>query len=159
MASMWLNFCLFFFFAFGWTFTRLQILRIRRNGFIGTVCDSVEPLSPVRAAHWLLLSLGEFTSSFSGSSSDSTHYNMSTLHCSGAWALDPSCSDWHACLPHWPRHCVSHILFKCLVCVIHRSCFCAMAIMLLVLQKATWQCMTKTGKTRPIVPGNYTVNY
>jgi len=85
-----------------------------------------------RAAHWLLLSLGEFTSSFSGSSSDSTHFSMRTLHCSGAWALGPSCSDWQACLPHWPRQCVSHILFKCLVCVIHRSSFCAMAIMLLV---------------------------
>lgn len=89
-------------------------------------------LEPLFSAHWLFLSLGEFTSSFSGSSSDSTHYNMSTLHCSGAWALCPSCSDWQACLPHWPRQCVSHILFKCLVCVIHRSCFCAMAIMLLV---------------------------
>lgn len=42
ISSVWLNF------AFGWNFTRLQILRIHRNVCIGTVCDSVA------LEHWSL---------------------------------------------------------------------------------------------------------
>lgn len=104
---------------------------------VWTICDSgtLVPLSSelFRAAHWLLLSLGEFTSTFSGSSSDSTHYSIehTSLFCSLG---SPSQLLWLTGLfaPLASSVCVSHILFKCLLCVIHRSCFCAMSIMLLV---------------------------
>ncbi len=104
---------------------------------VWTICDSGTwvPLSSefFRAAHWLLLSLGEFTSPFSGSSSDSTHYSIehTPLFCSPG---SPSQLLWLTGLfaPLASSVCVSHILFKCLLCVIHRSCFCAMSIMLLV---------------------------